>query len=349
MNWKLSEIADFVGGKVIGDPDLVVSGITNSENPKAKHITFAQTPRLIKDLEASDIACLIVRQDVTESTKPLICVPDPKLAWAQLLGKFYPPKQFKPEISDNSVISKSASIGKNVRIEAFVVIGENVTIGDNTVILSNSFIGDNTTIGQSTIIHPGVRIYDQTEIGSNVIIHANAVIGADGFGYVTTQQGQQKVPQVGNVIIQDYVELGANATIDRATIGSTVIGQGTKIDNMVQIGHNVQIGQHTVISAQSGISGSCKIGNFVTMGGKAGLGDHVEIGDFTMVGAGSGFPSGKKVPGKQIVFGQPARPYAEARKQIAAQLKSAETQQHVRELRKRISELESLISKETTK
>src|SRR5205085_415899 len=156
-------------------------------------------------------------------------------------------------------------------------------------------------------------------VGASVIIHAGSVIGSDGFGYVPTAEKQEKVPQVGNVVIEDEAELGACVTIDRATIGSTKISKGVKIDNLVQIAHNVTIGPHTVISAQTGISGSSKVGAHVTMGGKVGLGDHVEIGDWTTVGAGSGFPSGKKVPEKQIVFGEPARPYQEARRQIGAQ------------------------------
>ena len=178
------------------------------------------------------------------------------------------------------------------------------------------------------------------ELGSNVVIHAGTVIGADGFGYVATQTAHEKLPQIGNVVIEDDVEIGACSTVDRAAIGSTRIGQGCKIDNLVQIAHNVVIGPHTVISAQTGISGSCKIGSHVTMGGSVGVGDHVEIGDWTMVGAGAGFPSNKKVPGKQIVFGQPARPYAEARRQIGAQLRAAETLDDVRALKKRVAELD---------
>jgi len=189
------------------------------------------------------------------------------------------------------------------------------------------------------MMHSNVVIYDRRIIGSAVIIHSGTVIGADGFGYVSTSSGHIKVPQVGNVIIEDQVELGACVTIDRATIGSTRIGLGSKIDNLVHIVHNVVIGSHTTISAQTGIAGSCKIGSFVTMGGKVRLGDHVEIGDQTTIGAGTGFPSGKKVPGQQTFFGQPARPYEEARKQIAAQLRAADTAEDVRFLKKKITEL----------
>jgi len=175
------------------------------------------------------------------------------------------------------------------------------------------------------------------------------VIGADGFGYVATATAHEKLPQIGNVVIEDDVEIGSCSTIDRAAIGSTRIGRGCKIDNLVQVAHNVQIGPHTVISAQTGISGSCKIGSHVTMGGSVGVGDHVEIGDWAMIGAGAGFPSNKKVPGKQIYFGQPARPYAEMRKQFGAQLRSAETLDDVRALKKKVAELEKRLEETSQK
>jgi UDP-3-O-[3-hydroxymyristoyl] glucosamine N-acyltransferase len=340
MEFRAQEIAQFINGTVIGDSEVIVRGITNSENPLAGHIAFAEKPKFLKDLEASDIACIIVHKSVNSSSKTIIQVDHPKLAWALLLHKFFPPITFKPQISKNAVIAESAKIGKDVTIEAFVVICENAEIADHTIIRSHCFIGENVKIGKHCMLHAGVKIYHRCILGENVILHSGAVIGTDGFGYVTTPQGQIKVPQVGIVELKENVEIGANTTIDRATIGSTIIGSGTKIDNQVQVGHNVVIGQHTVISAHTGISGSCKIGSFVTMGGKAGLGDHVEIGDFTMVGAGSGFATGKKVPGRQIVFGQPARPYAEARKQIAAQLKSAQMLQDIRELKKKVEVLE---------
>lgn len=341
MELTLQEIAQFVQGTLHGDPAVKITGITNSENPLAGHITFAQTPILIKRLEDSPVSCLIVSQKMSSSKKPYIQTPDPKLAWAKLLRKFYPAQEFKPQISPQAYIAPSARIGANVTLEAFVYVSDHAVIGDNSVLRSHVFIGENAKVGSSTLLHSGVKLYDRTEVGSHVIIHANTVIGADGFGYVSTPSGQEKVPQVGHVVIEDYVEIGACSTIDRATIGCTRISEGAKIDNLVQIGHNVSIGRHTVISAQTGISGSSKVGAHVTMGGKVGLGDHVEIGDWTMVGAGSGFPSGKKVPAKQIVFGEPARPYAEARKQIAAQLRSAEMFEEIKLLRKRLEELES--------
>lgn len=341
MELTLQEVAHQVQGTVVGDPNVRISGITNSENPVAGYITFAQTPILVKRLEETEIACLIVSPKITASRKPLIQVQDPKRAWAKLLRKFYPARSFGSGISSQAYVAPSAQIGKNVTLEAFAYVSDRAIVGDNTVLRAHAFVGEDVKIGSDTILHSGVKIYDQSVLGNHVVIHANSVIGADGFGYVSTPTGQEKVPQVGYVVIEDYVEIGACTTIDRATIGCTRISEGAKIDNLVQIGHNVSIGSHTVISAQTGISGSSKVGAHVTMGGKVGLGDHVEIGDWTMVGAGSGFPSGKKVPAKQIVFGEPARPYAEARKQIAAQLRSAEMYEEIKHLRKRLEELES--------
>lgn len=340
----IEDLARLIDGKVIGNPATVVEGITNMESPGPGLITFVQDPKYLARLEASEIACLIVPSSVQASPKPAIQVKNPKLAWAKLLGEFYPAPSYSRTISPQAFIDKTAKIGRNVTLEAFAHIGAGAEIGDEAVIHSHGVIGENVKIGQKSILHPGVVIYRDCVIGNSVVIHASSVIGTDGFGYVATAEKQEKVPQVGNVVIEDDVELGACVTIDRATIGSTRICKGVKIDNLVQIAHNVTIGAHTVISAQTGISGSSKVGEHVTMGGKVGLGDHVEIGDWTMVGAGSGFPSGKKVPGKQIVFGEPARPYQEARRQIAAQLRSAEMLDDLRKLKAKVAELEKQIS-----
>lgn len=340
MKMTLSQIASEVSGKLIGDEQITISGITNVENPAQDQITFITDPKSLSELEHSAISCILVPSSVSSSSKAIIQVKDPKRAWAKLLRTFYPDPIYPGTISPLASISPSAKLGSKVTVEPFAVIGDNVKIGNESVIRSHSVIGANVQIGEKAIIHPATVIYNDCQIGDKVVLHAGCVIGADGFGYVTTMESQEKVPQVGIVVIEDDVEIGASTTIDRATIGKTIIGKGTKIDNLVQIGHNVVIGPHTVISAQTGISGSCKIGSHVTMGGRAGLGDHVEIGDWTMVGAGSGIPSKKKIPGKQIVFGQPARPYQEARKQIGAQLRAAEMMDDIRKLKAKIAELE---------
>ena len=339
----VQELAALVQGRVLGDGQVLVSGVTNLESPGPGLITFVQDEKALRRLESSPLACLIVPPSLQVSSKPLIQVPHAKLAWAKLLEYFFPSASYSQTISPHAVISQTAKIGKRVTVEPFAVISDSAEIGDEAVIRSHVFVGSNVKVGAKAILHPGVTVYENCQIGNAVVIHAGSVIGADGFGYVTTQGAQEKIPQVGNVVIEDNVEIGALTTIDRATIGSTQICKGVKIDNQVQIAHNVFIGPHTVISAQTGISGSCKIGAHVTMGGKVGVGDHVEIGDWTMVGAGSGIPSGKKIPPKQIVFGQPARPYKEARKQIAAQLRSAEMLEEIRKLKKQMAELEKKI------
>ena len=348
MTKTVEELARLVQGKVIGDGKTRIRGITNIEAPGAGLITFVQDEKTLRKLESSEVACLIAPSPIQSSSKPLIQVRDPKQAWARLLHEFYPARKYSQAISAQACVAKSAKLGRDVTLEPFAVVADLAEIAEGAVVCSHAFVGEKCRVGAKSILHPGVVLYENTIVGSSVTIHAGSVIGADGFGYVATAQGHEKIPQVGNVIIEDEVEIGACVTIDRATIGSTRIGQGAKIDNLVQIAHNVTIGPHTVISAQTGISGSSKVGAHVTMGGKAGLGDHVEIGDWVIVGAGAGFPSGKKVPAKQIVFGQPARPYQEARRQIAAQLRSAEMLEEIKKLRWRISELEKQVGKPTT-
>lgn len=340
MKKTVEEFAKLISGTVIGDGSVLIEGITNFENPLKGHISFAQDERGFRALEASEISCVIVPKQITQSSKVLIQVEYPKRAWAQILRELFPAKKFPGTISPLASIAPTAKVGKHVTIEPFVAVSGGAVIGDGAVLCSHVFVGENVKIGTNSVIHPNVTLYEDCELGANVVIHAGTVIGADGFGYVATPAAHEKLPQIGNVVIEDDVEIGACATVDRAAIGSTRIGKGCKIDNLVQIAHNVVLGPHTVISAQTGISGSCKIGSHVTMGGSVGVGDHVEIGDWTMVGAGAGFPSNKKMPGKQIVFGQPARPYAEARRQIGAQLRAAETLDDVRALKKRVAELE---------
>ncbi len=335
----IESLARLIQGKVIGDATALISGITNFEQPKAGCITFVQDEKKLKSLEQTEIACLIVPENITASTKTLIQVANPKAAWAQLLNDFFPPRQFTPAISAQASVSPKAKIGTGVTIEPFAVIQDGAEIGDNAVIRSGAYVDHGVKIGKNTILHPRVMVYQDCQIGNRVILHSGTVIGTDGFGYVSSAAGHQKVPQVGIVVIEDDVEVGANTTIDRATIGETRIGRGSKIDNQVQIGHNVQLGACTIISAQTGISGSTKVGMFVVMGGKVGIGDHCEIGNQVMIGAGAGVPSNKKIQDKQIVFGEPARPYAEARRQIGAQLRAAETLDEVRKLRKELNEL----------
>lgn len=344
MQKTIIELAQFVQGKVIGDGQGVITGITSAAHPLPGHIAFLEDLQQLSALEASPIACLIVSKRIAASKKSLIQVEEPKLAWAQLVNLFFPARAFPGTISDQAFIHPSARLGKGVTVEPFAYVGEEAEIGAGSVVRSYSYLDRKVKIGEKTILHPHVTLYENTVVGNRVVIHAASVIGADGFGYVATPEGQVKVPQVGNVTIEDDVEIGALTAIDRATMGTTRIGKGVKIDNLVQIAHNVSIGPHTVISAQTGISGSSKVGTFVTMGGRVGLADHVEIGDQVMLGAQTGVPTGKKIPPKQIWIGAPARPYQEARRQVAAQWRSAEMLDEIRKLRSRVEELEKQLS-----
>lgn len=329
-----------VQGRVVGDGKTAISGITNIDRPLPGHIAFLEDLKRLGEIEATALACLIVPPKIQSSRKPLIQVEQPKVAWARLLNLFFPPHIFPGTVSPQASITPSARLAPGVTVEAFAFIGEGVEIGTGSVIRAYSYLDRGVKVGEKTVVHPHVMVYENTVVGSRCVLHAGAVIGADGFGYVAAPEGQVKIPQVGNVVIEDDVEIGACSTIDRATVGSTRIGRGVKIDNLVQIAHNVSIGPHTVISAQTGISGSSTVGSHVTLGGRVGLADHVEIGDYSMLGAETGVPTGKKIPPKQIWIGAPARPYQEGRKQIAAQWRSAEMLQEIRKLRARVEELE---------
>ena len=344
MEKILKELANIIQGTVIGDGNTPITGMTSIEYPREGYLAFLTDPNRLKEAEATSVAALIVPNTIRSSKKPLIQSQNPKLDWAILLGLFHPPQTYSKTVSEHAFVSKDAKIGKEVTIEPFAFIGKSITIGNRSVIRSCVYIDENSAIGEDTVIHPHTVLYQNTRVGNRVAIHAGSIIGADGFGYVFDGRKQAKVPQVGNVVIEDDVEIGACVTIDRGTIGSTIIRQGVKIDNLVQIAHNVEIGSHSCLSAQVGISGSSKIGNYVIMGGRVGLGDHCEIGDQVMLGAQSGLPSKKKIPPKQVWIGAPARPYQEMRKQVAAQLRSYETQELVSELKKRIEVLEKELS-----
>lgn len=351
MQKTLAELAQIVGGEVIGDKNTVITAVTNIETPVKGGLTFITDEKNLEKLHGIEITAVLVPPSISQFEKPLIQCAHPKLAWAKLLWVFHPSRKFDGKSSEKAFVHPSAKIGKEVTIEPFAFVGENSVIGDRSVIRAGAYVDRNVQIGTDTIVHPNVMIYEDCQIGNRVILHAGVVLGADGFGYVMdTSTGKHfKVPQVGNVIIEDEVEIGSNTTVDRATIGSTIIRRGAKLDNLVQIAHNCEIGEHSVASAQVGISGSCKVGKYVTFAGQVGLGDHCDIGDQAIIGAQAGLPTGKRIPPKSAFLGSPARPLEDMKKQFAAQLRSAETLQVVRSLVKRIEELESKLQIEVKK
>lgn len=340
MQFTAAQIAMMISGTVEGNPGTLVSSIGKIEEATAGQLTFLANPKYEDYLYSSGASIIIVNdsQDLKQQvTATLIRVPNAYSAFATLLTKYQEVvAQQLTGIQEPSYIAKSARLGENVFVGAFAYIGEHVSIGNNVKIYPNAFLGHNVTIADNSIIHPGVRIYHDCVIGKNVTIHAGTVIGSDGFGFAPQADGTyKKVPQIGNVVIEDNVEIGANAAIDRATMGSTLIKEGAKLDNLIQIAHNVEVGNNTAIAAQAGVSGSTKIGNNVMIGGQAGIVGHIQIADGSRINAQSGVSKSIKVP-NSTVTGSPAFDYTSA-------LRSQAVTRNLPDLEKRITELEQLV------
>jgi UDP-3-O-[3-hydroxymyristoyl] glucosamine N-acyltransferase len=339
MKFPAAQIAQIVSGKTEGDPSTAVSSFGKIEEAKEGQLTFFANPKYEEYLYSTRASVIIINE-AYELKQPvsatLIRVPDAYTAFATLLSKYQEiMQQQMTGVQEPSFISKTAIYGENVFIGAFAYIGDNVKLGNNTKIYPNAYIGNNVTIGDNCVIHPGVKIYHDCKLSNHITIHAGTVIGSDGFGFAPQADGSfKKVPQIGNVVIEDYVEIGANATIDRATIGSTLIKKGAKLDNLIQIAHNVEVGNSTVIAAQAGVSGSTKIGNGVMIGGQAGIVGHIQLGDGAKVNAQSGVS--KSIEAGKAVTGSPAYEYTSA-------LRSQAVSRKLPELEKRVKELEALV------
>lgn len=340
MTLTANQIALLINGKVEGNPELTVSGFGKIEEAKKGNLAFLANPKY-EDFLYTTQASVIIISDKLELKQNvegcLIRVQDPYSAFASLLHYYqqYKTQQLKG-IEQPCYISETATLGTDVYIGAFTYIGNKAIIGNNVKIFPGVFIGNDAKIDDNTILHPGVKIYHDCFVGKHVTIHAGTVIGGDGFGFAPQPDGTfKKVPQIGNVIIEDNVEIGSNATIDRATIGSTIIKAGAKLDNLIQIAHNVEVGTNTVIAAQAGVSGSTKIGNNVMIGGQAGVVGHIQIADGARINAQSGVSKSIKVP-KATVTGSPAFDYTSA-------LRSQALSRNLPEMEKRISELENMI------
>ena len=339
MIFSALQIAMIINGKVEGDPNAAVGSFGKIEEAKDGQLAFLANPRYEEYLYATKASVIIINESL-ELKQPvaatLIRVPDAYSAFATLLSKYQQMMQQQLNgVQQPSYIAKSASYGQNVFIGAFTYLGENVKVGNNAKIYPNVYLGDNVSVGENSVIHPGVKIYNDCVIGNNVIIHAGTVIGSDGFGFAPQSDGSfKKVPQIGNVVVEDNVEIGANTTLDRATIGSTLIKSGAKLDNLIQIAHNVEIGNSTVVAAQTGISGSTKVGNGVMIGGQVGIVGHINIGDGAKINAQSGVS--KSIEAGKSVTGSPAHDYTSA-------LRSQAISRNLPELEKRVKELEALV------
>ena len=340
MQFTAAQISILVNGKIEGNADAAVTSFGKIEEAEPGQLTFLANPRYEDYLYSTNASIAIINEsyELREKVKPtLIRVPDAYSAFALILSKYQEmATQQMKGIQQPSFIAPSARISGDVFVGAFSYIGENVKIGKNTKIFPNCFIGDNVSIGENCIIHPGVKIYHDCILHEQVIIHAGTVIGSDGFGFAPQADGSfKKVPQIGNVLIESNVEIGANTTIDRATMGSTCIKSGAKLDNLIQVAHNVEVGESTVIAAQAGVSGSTKIGKNVMIGGQAGLVGHIQIADGSKINAQSGVSKSMKEP-YSAVTGSPAGDYTSA-------LRSQAVFRNLPSLEKRVHELEELV------
>lgn len=301
--YKLSELAAMIGATLQGE-DLEIGGISTLENATPKDVTFLANPRYISLLAVTKAGAVILKKEYASSVKNALVVEDPYHAFAKLLHLFRKTKQDYTGISEFTSIQDTVSLGNNVTIYPYVYIAKDVVIADDVVIYPHCYIGAGSSIGKGTILYPNVTILENTVIGENCIITSGAVIGSEGFGFIPTSDGIVSIPQIGTVVLKDDVYVGANTTIDRAAVDKTLIAKGTKIDNLVQIGHNVQIGEYCMLVAQTGISGSTKLGNRVITAGQAGIAGHLHIGDGAVVGPKAGIA--KDIPPGETRAGMPA-------------------------------------------
>ncbi len=316
MKFTAQQIAGILEGNIIGDPEVEVSKLAKIEEGTEGSLTFLANPKYKSYIYSTEASITIVNSDF-EPENPinttLIKVEDAYKAFSKLLEYYNQVKLNKSGIEQPCFISDTSELGENIYLGAFTYVGNNVSIGNNVKIFPNTYIGDNVTIGENTIVFSGAKIYSESVIGANCVINSGAIIGADGFGFAPNEKGEySKVPQTGNVILEDYVDIGAGTTIDRATLGSTIIRRGVKLDNQIQIAHNVEIGKNTVIAAQTGIAGSTKIGENCQIGGQVGIVGHITIGNNVKIQAQSGI--GRNVNDNEVLQGSPALSYGDYNK-----------------------------------
>ncbi|RMF92792.1 MAG: UDP-3-O-(3-hydroxymyristoyl)glucosamine N-acyltransferase [Candidatus Schekmanbacteria bacterium] len=334
----VKEIADFLGGELKGSPNDKITNVSGIEDADEGDITFIAAKKFIEAAKKTSATAVITPVEIPECSASQIIVKNPYLSFARVVELFKGKKRAVIGIDSRASIGENVKLGKDVSIYPYAVIEDNVEIGDRVRIYPGVYIGSNSKIGEDSTIYSNTSIREETIIGNRVTIHSNTSIGGDGFGYVQEDGKHIKIPQVGNVIIEDDVEIGSNVCIDRATLGVTIIREGTKIDNHVQIAHNVEIGKNVILVSQVGISGSCKIGDNVMLAGQVGIADHVRIGDNTMVGAKSGI--GRNIPANSMVSGAPAFDHRKWRRTQACLPKLPDLFKRIRELEKKISRLE---------
>lgn len=346
MEFTAQQIADLLGGEIQGNPLVKVNDFSKIEEGKPGTLSFLSNPKYSQFIYESQASIVLVNKDFQpekEVQATLIRVEDAYHSLATLLSLVDQTKPKKTGISPLAFVSESANIGENAYIQPFAYIGESVTIGKNARIHPNCSIENGAVLGENVTLYSGVKVYNDCVIGNNCILHSGAVIGSDGFGFAPTEDGSyKKIPQMGNVVLEDNVEIGANSIVDRATLGSTTIRKGVKIDNLVQIAHNVEVGENTVIAAQTGISGSTKLGKQCILAGQVGLAGHLQIADGTIFGAQTGVPNSVKIP-NQTLQGYPAIPVMNFHKSAIVHKNLPELQKLIYAMQKRIEELENKI------
>jgi UDP-3-O-[3-hydroxymyristoyl] glucosamine N-acyltransferase len=340
----LKELAQLVGGICQGPEDLPIRGLAAIHQAGPEDITFVTRPKFAKQIDASRAGAFIVSPDLQKVPRPLIIATNPYLAYAKIATVFAPPLRRWPGVSNQAYLGAHCRLGKDVSIAPFVWIGDNVSLGDNVTLAPGVVLGHGVTIGTETRLSANVTVGDNCFLGNRVIIHSGTVIGADGFGFAPDGPAFYKIPQLGIVVVEDDVEIGANCTIDRGALGETRICQGVKIDNLVMVAHNVVIGENSIIVAQVGISGSTQIGRSVMLAGQVGIVGHLTIGDRVQIGAQSGVPN--SIPAGQVVMGSPALPHQDYLRMKAIQKKLPEVYDRLRSLEKQVAALKTAGVKE---
>ena len=344
MKRTLEELAALLQGEMKGAPDLPIEGIAALEEAGPREISFVTQKRFARLVSRSQAGAFIVAPELADLPRPLIIVPHPYLAYARVAALFAPARRRWPGVSEQACLGRELTLGQDVSIASLVFIGDRVRLDDGVTVMPGCYLGDEVYLGAGTLIYPNVTILERCRLGRNCIVHSGTVIGADGFGFIPTPAGNEKIPQLGTVVIEDEVEIGANCTIDRGALGETRVGRGVKIDNLVHLAHNVAVGEHSLLVAQVGVSGSTKLGQRVILAGQVGVVGHLELGDGVRVGAKSGVAH--SVPAGQDVSGIPAFPQRQWLQSMAILPKLSDLYRRLKRLEQQVAELAAPPDKE---
>src|SRR5271157_3666639 len=338
---RVRELAEWLGATFEGDGERELAGVAPLETAGASDLAFVGGRKAAQQAQSSAAGCLIVPLEwPSPSYRTVIRAPEPRTAFARAISRFYPTAELKPGVDPTAVVGKDVEMGALVSIGPHAVVGDGTRIGVAASIGAGSIVGKRVVLGEGAVLHPNVTVYDNVDIGRGAVVHSGAVIGADGFGYVMEHERWQKFPQVGRVEIGDFVEIGANSCVDRAALGVTSIGEGTKLDNMVHVAHNCRIGKHVVVAAQTGFSGGVVVEDYAVIGGQVGIGDKARIESRAVLGSGCGVLTSKIVRSGETVWGTPARPLRQHLEQLAWLARLPELHAELNEIKRRLAALE---------